>query len=146
MKREGRCKSGAAPATVTGEADANMPLARLRREGRILQRPGSQETCRSVAVICARAGCTGGRRGFSRDGRTVTKGNPHEDRRLPNRPLAAGARRGVARARAAGRRSLFDHRDRSEEHTSELQSLMRISYAVFCLKKKTEHNPKHNQK
>src|SRR3546814_9483362 len=28
---------------------------------------------------------------------------------------------------------------RSEEHTSELQSLMRISYAVFCLKKKTKH-------
>src|SRR3546814_15063607 len=31
--------------------------------------------------------------------------------------------------------------DRSEEHTSELQSLMRISYAVFCLKKKTHINP-----
>src|SRR3546814_3711697 len=29
---------------------------------------------------------------------------------------------------------------RSEEHTSELQSLMRISYAVFCLKKKYHHN------
>src|SRR3546814_7293043 len=29
------------------------------------------------------------------------------------------------------------HTSRSEEHTSELQSLMRISYAVFCLKKKT---------
>src|SRR3546814_6829451 len=29
---------------------------------------------------------------------------------------------------------------RSEEHTSELQSLMRISYAVFCLKKKKKHN------
>src|SRR3546814_3193710 len=29
---------------------------------------------------------------------------------------------------------------RSEEHTSELQSLMRISYAVFCLKKKTEYS------
>src|SRR3546814_3718256 len=29
---------------------------------------------------------------------------------------------------------------RSEEHTSELQSLMRISYAVFCLKKKKNHN------
>src|SRR3546814_7105655 len=29
---------------------------------------------------------------------------------------------------------------RSEEHTSELQSLMRISYAVFCLKKKKQHN------
>src|SRR3546814_4710107 len=33
------------------------------------------------------------------------------------------------------RRHIDDHR--SEEHTSELQSLMRISYAVFCLKKKT---------
>src|SRR3546814_5128429 len=40
---------------------------------------------------------------------------------------------------------------RSEEHTSELQSLMRISYAVFCLKKKnttthhTIHQPQHAQ-
>src|SRR3546814_6109808 len=33
--------------------------------------------------------------------------------------------------------------DRSEEHTSELQSLMRISYAVFCLKKKNKTN-KHS--
>src|SRR3546814_5902060 len=32
---------------------------------------------------------------------------------------------------------MLDERERSEEHTSELQSLMRISYAVFCLKKKT---------
>src|SRR3546814_6750122 len=40
----------------------------------------------------------------------------------------------VARA-AATARSVW----RSEEHTSELQSLMRISYAVFCLKKKKKH-------
>src|SRR3546814_8107189 len=33
---------------------------------------------------------------------------------------------------------------RSEEHTSELQSLMRISYAVFCLKKKTKSNTPQN--
>src|SRR3546814_8238646 len=33
---------------------------------------------------------------------------------------------------------------RSEEHTSELQSLMRISYAVFCLKKKKNHNRTDN--
>src|SRR3546814_10327810 len=33
-----------------------------------------------------------------------------------------------------------DQRIRSEEHTSELQSLMRISYAVFCLKKKKKSN------
>src|SRR3546814_1756082 len=33
--------------------------------------------------------------------------------------------------------------DRSEEHTSELQSLMRLSYAGFCLTKKTQHNIRH---
>src|SRR3546814_9029325 len=34
----------------------------------------------------------------------------------------------------------FGSQHRSEEHTSELQSLMRISYAVFCLKKKKQKN------
>src|SRR3546814_2460656 len=60
--------------------------------------------------------------GFSGGSRGMTRGGfPHSDttgskvaRHLPG-PFAA---------------------DRSEEHTSELQSLMRISYAVFCLKKK----------
>src|SRR3546814_8529130 len=36
-------------------------------------------------------------------------------------------------------RQLASRQPRSEEHTSELQSLMRISYAVFCLKKKTNY-------
>src|SRR3546814_3969865 len=57
--------------------------------------------------------------------------------------------RGIARlveAQVGG-----DHRrqlqlERSEEHTSELQSLMRISYAVFCLKKKTNTQPKDTLK
>src|SRR3546814_5057835 len=40
--------------------------------------------------------------------------------------------------RHASRDAGFEHRHRSEEHTSELQSLMRISYAVFCLKKKKQ--------
>src|SRR3546814_8268975 len=40
--------------------------------------------------------------------------------------------------RPRGRAMALDGVDRSEEHTSELQSLMRISYAVFCLKKKTK--------
>src|SRR3546814_3099837 len=35
---------------------------------------------------------------------------------------------------------------RSEEHTSELQSLMRISYAVFCLKKKKKQQSYHTQR
>src|SRR3546814_9733214 len=39
-----------------------------------------------------------------------------------------------------GGRALARMRDRSEEHTSELQSLMRSSYAVFCLKKTKETN------
>src|SRR3546814_10249509 len=40
---------------------------------------------------------------------------------------------------------VLDLQPRSEEHTSELQSLMRISYAVFCLNKKTKHrHTKHN--
>src|SRR3546814_18301406 len=40
------------------------------------------------------------------------------------------------RGAAAGAAAAAPRRPRSEEHTSELQSLMRISYAVFCLKKK----------
>src|SRR3546814_3826892 len=40
------------------------------------------------------------------------------------------------RSGAGGGRTAARQRSRSEEHTSELQSLMRISYAVFCLKKK----------
>src|SRR3546814_9916385 len=43
---------------------------------------------------------------------------------LPGGPSEAALRRGLGR---------LLHTDRSEEHTSELQSLMRISYAVFCL-------------
>src|SRR3546814_6102422 len=41
---------------------------------------------------------------------------------------------------------LVERRDvqRSEEHTSELQSLMRSSYAVFCLKKKNKHKTNNN--
>src|SRR3546814_9145262 len=42
---------------------------------------------------------------------------------------------------APARRHAVGH-DRSEEHTSELQSLMRISYAVFCLKQKTTEKKK----
>src|SRR3546814_1232254 len=58
------------------------------------------------------------------------------------------------RSRAAPHRQCYRHQiativavDRSEEHTSELQSLMRISYAVFCLKKKITqyHAYQHSQ-
>src|SRR3546814_2959409 len=42
-------------------------------------------------------------------------------------------------------RSFTDDVTRSEEHTSELQSLMRISYAVFCLNKKNTRHNQHNR-
>src|SRR3546814_7078515 len=79
-------------------------------------------------------------------------GNPHAqapaagraDRRRPCRlPARRGARavRDVRQRRQTDARRLFRRavgaRPRSEEHTSELQSLMRTTYAVFCLKKKT---------
>src|SRR3546814_2902606 len=63
--------------------------------------------------------------------------------RKPARRMRIAAREhalGIARQRADGveimDRVRHDLDARSEEHTSELQSLMRISYAVFCLKKK----------
>src|SRR3546814_2362153 len=55
------------------------------------------------------------------------------------KPLHQGAQADVAGAREAAHglllRGVIVEEARSEEHTSELQSLMRISYAVFCLKK-----------
>src|SRR3546814_5280307 len=57
----------------------------------------------------------------------------------PDRHAAAlpGSTRDMAlEARALPQAALCARQSRSEEHTSELQSLMRISYAVFCLKKK----------
>src|SRR3546814_6329847 len=89
-----------------------------------------------------------------------SKGWSHDPPR-PRRPSPARARGAAARGRQrdaryrrdaqrsgrAGPNGRHDHRDRrSEEHTSELQSLMRISYAVFCLKKKKNYTEKANDK
>src|SRR3546814_8984125 len=74
--------------------------------------------------------------------------NPHPPR-IPVAPAGAFAMPYVA-AEAARRRTfaIISHPDagkRSEEHTSELQSLMRISYAVFCLKKKKKNKKDRHQ-
>src|SRR3546814_8043198 len=53
-------------------------------------------------------------------------------------PQRSTRRLGRRRAQPVRRLPLHAARPRSEEHTSELQSLMRISYAVFCLKKKKQ--------
>src|SRR3546814_2377634 len=74
----------------------------------------------------------------------------------PRRGGKGRCRRGAALVLFAGRPYTVCNKDRrgcicrkgkrSEEHTSELQSLMRISYAVFCLKKKKKKNIKLNHK
>src|SRR3546814_5614297 len=68
---------------------------------------------------------------------------PRTCRSAEPRTHTGGASRRAAGHRAgAGNRERYGRacRARSEEHTSELQSLMRSSYAVFCLKKKTTKN------
>src|SRR3546814_9522243 len=67
----------------------------------------------------------------------------HQRLRRDETRFVAGQKRNAAghvfhRAQPSHRRA----GDRSEEHTSELQSLMRISYAVFCLKKKKKKHTK----
>src|SRR3546814_2158588 len=59
-----------------------------------------------------------------------------------NAPLAS-AKSAVVRPLTASLKVIVTSEVRSEEHTSELQSLMRISYAVFCLKKKINTNHKY---
>src|SRR3546814_10680153 len=80
----------------------------------------------SIAPV-VRAVCAG--RGGRQAGRRIRK-------RARGTPCAARRRSGASRS-ATGRRS--------EEHTSELQSLMRISYAVFCLEKNTKENKETQQ-
>src|SRR3546814_4365271 len=76
---------------------------------------------------------------------------PRRARRWSAATDAAGRDRGPSGSRAGAAQYLFRRErrrwlrfapalERSEEHTSELQSLMRISYAVFCLKKKNVHS------
>src|SRR3546814_1684842 len=78
-------------------------------------------------------------RGHRRHGRRARRPVARRRRRpalralRPHRPTLQGGR-GKA---GGGREDDGGDQGRSEEHTSELQSLMRISYAVFCLKKKT---------
>src|SRR3546814_10906080 len=93
--------------------------------GREDQGPGQGRSRPSGRRHHAGEGRAGARRG-SRGGsaRLGASGRPQRSR-LP-------CRRSVARTPGGDAQ-------RSEEHTSELQSLMRISYAVFCLKKKTPY-------
>src|SRR3546814_2351556 len=74
--------------------------------------------------------------------RSRARARPHGGEGAARRAISRQPERRVGSAEGVGR---------SEEHTSELQSLMRISYAVFCLKKKKnnvspQQKGKHNKK
>src|SRR3546814_6346393 len=98
---------------LTCRPDGDIPVADLPDP---LPRPAARHPARSCAQPLDRA----------------SRGRPRGD---PAVGPASGGGRDAGRVAAS---STHDARDtRSEEHTSELQSLMRISYAVFCLKKKT---------
>src|SRR3546814_5648153 len=114
-----------------------------------------------------RAGCRATRAAQPAAGRERTQLSPHQplyrtgiDRcaALPSRATGdrqrcgAVRRIGIADARRLRQGTELDDRRtaaadavRSEEHTSELQSLMRISYAVFCLKKKNNIDNRKQQ-
>src|SRR3546814_2023396 len=101
----------------SGLAMARHPMEIHVGRQRTVRRPGGRPLCPSGTLV---------RRLYSADSRT-------------QRTLFRGFRLSVSLA-AFHPTFLRCPQTRSEEHTSELQSLMRISYAVFCLKKK-----KHRQ-
>src|SRR3546814_2270471 len=89
-----------------------------------------------------RAGVIGCQRTFQRTQHLGTMILGFHVDEIENDDAAEIAQSQLARNRLRGfeiglQHRLFEIAMRSEEHTSELQSLMRISYAVFCLKKKT---------
>src|SRR3546814_4872541 len=78
--------------------------------------------------------------------RSCPRVGDRRDRRLRARPVPDAAGAGMTGAKPPLDGATIAEEDdgirldrRSEEHTSELQSLMRISYAVFCLQKKKKH-------
>src|SRR3546814_5583781 len=77
-------------------------------------------------------------------GHEVTRRDPPGTTRP--RPAAVATGRSLAPRGGFGAGGGVGQRGRSEEHTSELQSLMRISYAVFCLKKKKKLNKIYKMK
>src|SRR3546814_7406963 len=97
---------------------------------------------RSSDMRTPNLGCVG-RKGSSNDRLSRAEAPP---------PAHVGSGRGARAGAGMGQRyrrpdRMAPARLRSEEHTSELQSLMRISYAVFCLKKKKEKKiPRQNNK
>src|SRR3546814_2238694 len=115
---------------VCGEAQCHLQTASLGR-GIVVEGQGDVvqlgDRCDQAEAEAAAGGATAG----------------VEANEALQHPLAILGRDAGAAVGHCEVRSVVDPSEahaRSEEHTSELQSLMRISYAVFCLKKKTNNN------
>src|SRR3546814_3669235 len=103
-------------------------------------------TRRSSDLFAHERGGATGPAACPQDRRTGSRPYPPTDHiRRTGRGCLAAARESAARTIRRVAPDLARGDPRSEEHTSELQSLMRISYAVFCLKKKkhTITTPQH---
>src|SRR3546814_6339468 len=110
--------------------DTLFPYTPLYRSHKIIE--GKIAVRYSVeAIVCGRIETKSRRRGMAIDRKAGACKGCASERAL----IHAGSRIGKAGAVTADHLII-----RSEEHTSELQSLMRISYAVFCLKKKNEES------
>src|SRR3546814_3276492 len=100
----------------------------------------SSDVC-SSDLPSARVPLDAARSRRARSSARLCRGN---ERRYGHVPQSRGA--GYGRGDRGGTRTALYRPRRSEEHTSELQSLMRISYAVFCLKTKTKKTHKQHTK
>src|SRR3546814_2902487 len=111
---------------ISTRTDTLLPFPTLFR---------SESASRSIRTPARRVACPRCPTG-RRHARRCCRRRLHSNRR---------PRRNCFRSGAADRPLRGQSLTRSEEHTSELQSLMRISYAVFCLKKKKKKKPNTTQ-
>src|SRR3546814_6358287 len=102
-----------------------------------LRADDGQRTGRRRLALSAREQDRAGRGRFARLREQIARGDGVADRQRHREPAARHQNGGDVGEREPGAALRLRHQ-RSEEHTSELQSLMRTSYAVFCLKNKKE--------
>src|SRR3546814_5185996 len=122
-----------------GNADGEIAAPCLHRGARIL--------VRADEILLGRLdGSKDKRREAVASYRLAARRKHRLDRRLGTWPAIDLADHARDIGFIKGRRIRDEIAQRSEEHTSELQSLMRISYAVFCLKKKKKNTSKETKK
>src|SRR3546814_9527665 len=99
----------------------------------IFRQPGEENSCAPWVALFAMGAA----------GSALRSGNRHRSCGYPSERPATSRSRSYRLASAKGGSQDSRRTVRSEEHTSELQSLMRISYAVFCLKKNNKNALSH---